>query len=194
MLKLKAAAEWTRRGAGRSATRVDHIGDQSFASLGIPWIPLKHVNNQRPYIYRNSHIILRNSRLSSSSHCKHRAPVLAMEESQSASGKYLAEHYADDVAKLQKYVIYGRRVYYFFLFVVFTNVVLTYFLIMHPSRLPCKPNAELCAACAEANPAWTDLLTQSIWGKVSTAISSTLIICWVYHSYRYGPLYGIEAE
>ncbi|ELR08562.1 hypothetical protein VC83_04058 [Pseudogymnoascus destructans] len=109
---------------------------------------------------------------------------LPLEESQSASGKYLAENHADDIAKLERYMIYSQRVFYFFLFVVFTNVVLTYFLILHPSRLSCKPNAELCAACAEANPSWTDLLAESIWGKASTAISSTLIICWAVHSYR----------
>jgi hypothetical protein len=109
-----------------------------------------------------------------------------MEESQTESQKYLNEHYADDIAELKKYAIYLKRVFFFFLFVVFSNVVLTYFLIMHPSRLPCKPTAELCAECAEANPAWTDLFTESIWGKVSTALSSTLMICWAVHSYYHG--------
>lgn len=103
----------------------------------------------------------------------------------SESGKYLAEHHADDLAKLQKYVIYSQRAFYFFLFVVFVNVVLTYNLIMHPSKFPCTPNAKICAACAEASPAWTDLV-ESIWGKVSTAIFSVLVVFCAVDWYRRG--------
>lgn len=101
----------------------------------------------------------------------------------SASGKYLADFHADDVAKLQKYILYTQRAFYFIFFVVFVNVVLTYFLIMHPSKFPCVPNAKLCAACADASPAWTDL-AESIWGKVSTAFWSVLVVCWAIDSYR----------
>lgn len=107
-------------------------------------------------------------------------------ESMSESGKYLAEHHADDLAKLQKYMTYIQRLFYFFLFVVFTNVVLTYFLIMHPSRFPCVPNAKVCAACAEANPTWTDLLAGSIWGKVSSALQYVLLVCWAVYTYHHG--------
>ncbi|KFY05752.1 hypothetical protein V492_08318 [Pseudogymnoascus sp. VKM F-4246] len=101
------------------------------------------------------------------------------------SGKYLEEHYADDVANLKKYVIYARNAFFFCLLIIISNAVGTYFLIMHPSRFPCVPNAELCAACADANPAWTDVVP-GIWAKLSTVFGSIVMVCYAVHIYNSG--------